>query len=181
MADKATDCQCQCHLGGKRATGLCQVEGKGRGRPKKGGFQKKKPATASHKATVNLQRAWWSRHCDELQGTFAASVLEFCDLPPATKKICIGCESRWLTRTRKVHSSAIEKQAHIKTEAKQMKLGKGLHVEGTQRVIHCPNIAQSTQKLCHFTIFSPTPFATKLSASTVESHLQYFVSTCSVL
>jgi hypothetical protein len=59
------------------------------------------------KQKMTTKAAWLARS-DELTQTFAASVLEFCNLPLDATRLCISCVRKWKTNMKKKHPRALE-------------------------------------------------------------------------
>ena len=116
-AASATDhhCLCPCHPSNQtRQTNLC-IHTPGRGRKKKrksnnpNAQPKQQAQAAPRPAKVNLANAKWIVWSAELDKTFAFSILDFCNLPHDTKKICSNCVTKWRTWMKNNHPAALAK------------------------------------------------------------------------
>ena len=68
----------------------------------------KPPSQAAPEVTIDLTKAAWLARSDELTQTFAALILEFCNLPLDTTRLCINCVRKWKTHMKKKHPRALE-------------------------------------------------------------------------
>ena len=106
-------CLCPCHPSNQtRQTSLCiPTPGKGRKKKRKNNnpnIQPKQPV-ACYPAKVNLANAKWIVWSAELDKTFAFSILDFCNLPHDTKKICSNCVTKWRTWMKNNYPAALAK------------------------------------------------------------------------
>ena len=71
--------------------------------------EKERKQQPKRKTTISgLMKAAWLARSDELTQTFAASILEFCNLPLDATRLCINCVRKWKTNMKKKHPRALE-------------------------------------------------------------------------
>ena len=69
------------------------------------------------RSKIDLTKAAWLARPDELTQTFAASILEFSNLPLDATRLCINCVRKWKTHMKKKHPRALEE--HNKAQRRE--------------------------------------------------------------
>ena len=76
----------------------------------------KPPSQAAPEVTIDLTKAAWLARSDELTQAFAASILEFCNLPLDATRLCINCVRKWKTHMKNKHPRALEEHNKAQRE-----------------------------------------------------------------
>ena len=91
-------CACPCHppnAGRSVEVNLCSYSQPTKKKKKRSNKTQTQnhPSQAAPEAKIDPTKAAWLARSDELTQTFAASILEFCNLPLDTTRLCINCVS----------------------------------------------------------------------------------------
>ena len=129
--ETAAACGCPCHPPNANKgtdTNLCTYNPpKKKKRKKSNNPHAKLPSETAPEATIDLTKAAWLTESDALKKNFAVSILEFCNMPLDTKRVCINCVRKWKTYLKKKHPNALEEHSNAQTKSEPC----------TLRILHC--------------------------------------------